>query len=404
MRSGGPPSRPSPPSVLAARLGTVIAQAVAFVESHEYASFDLFDALSSPVIDRVTRPFPFARRVAVQILKRSPRRARPILGIGPRIHTKTVSDMLSVYALQHALSGDERVAVRAGTMYEMLKSRALPGMHGVGWGLNFPYTTRFVDAKASTPNLFNTVNAAVACLDYFAEFGAPDARETLAAAVRFITQDLGIEHDASGTAWARYYPGQAFPIVNVNASVVALLLRAEAIAGVRSDFPGLAAELLEYVVRAQNPDGSWFYATLPRGHWIDGFHTGYVLDALSYVHELNPGVLDHSVLDRAVSFYVEQLFTSDGRPKLFSDHVGPLESQNCAQAIQTLARLGIAGISDTRALLTDVLQWTLDRLYDARGFFFCQRGRFVTLRGPYFRWSQTPMILALLIALQFFGQ
>ena len=43
-----------------------------------------------------------------------------------------------------------------------------------------------------------------------------------------------------------------------------------------------ARESVEACVDAQKNDGSWVYGELPVQNWIDSFHTGYNLEALSY--------------------------------------------------------------------------------------------------------------------------
>ena len=38
---------------------------------------------------------------------------------------------------------------------------------------------------------------------------------------------------------------------------------------------------LEYLLRTQRADGSWWYGEDSKYHWIDNFHTGYNLGALA---------------------------------------------------------------------------------------------------------------------------
>jgi rhamnogalacturonyl hydrolase YesR len=40
----------------------------------------------------------------------------------------------------------------------------------------------------------------------------------------------------------------------------------------------LAQKALRYTAHYQRSDGSWYYGGYPNCHWVDNFHTGYVLD------------------------------------------------------------------------------------------------------------------------------
>jgi len=73
----------------------------------------------------------------------------------------------------------------------------------------------------------------------------------------------------------------------------------------------------------------------------------------------------------------------------------PMDAQNYAQAIQTLSVLGDYGIYINDELLKGIIANSVKHLYDEKGFFYHQKRSCYTLRTPYFRWSLTPMILAL---------
>ncbi len=92
----------------------------------------------------------------------------------------------------------------------------------------------------------------------------------------------------------------------------------------------------------KNPDGSWFYARDASGHWIDGFHTGYVIESLLEVVAGGEAEFE-PVLARGVRFYLEEMFTSDFLPRYTPDSLFPIEVQNCAEAVQALAKLARRG-------------------------------------------------------------
>jgi hypothetical protein len=94
---------------------------------------------------------------------------------------------------------------------------------------------------------------------------------------------------------------------------------------------------LNFVLENQNPDGSWFYAVDGVRDFVDHFHTCFVLKALAKIHSLTsyPGIF--GTLSKGVSYYLNDLFDSDGLPKPFSRAprltVYKRELYDCAECI-----------------------------------------------------------------------
>src|SRR5206468_3661140 len=77
----------------------------------------------------------------------------------------------------------------------------------------------------------------------------------------------------------------------------------------------------------------------PGLEWVDGFHTGYVLDSLLTCIQAGIGgpEAEHA-WRRGVRFYAEQLVDPDGAPRYKPRARYPVDGQCAAQAIQTLSR------------------------------------------------------------------
>jgi hypothetical protein len=72
------------------------------------------------------------------------------------------------------------------------------------------------------------------------------------------------------------------------------------------------------VLRSQQPDGSWFYATDGVRDFVDHFHTCFVLKALAKIdHEFHPAGCRRAI-DAGVAYYVRHLFDEHGLPNPFS--------------------------------------------------------------------------------------
>lgn len=376
-----------------------IVKCINYIEVNEYKSFDVFDALNSTPLNRILKNKIFLRRVAIQLNAKSPINMRPLIGVKKMVHTKTLSDLLSAYTMMYKRTKDDQYKTKAFEMFEALWERRIIIEKGFGWGLNFPYSTRFTNADKQTPNLYNTINATHSIIDFYEEFHSIEINEIIDQVLFFILEYLGIVEENETTSWLRYYPKQTgMPTPNVNATSASLFVRINSLVENRID-PILISKLLNFVKNSQNSDGSWYYTTTPNGQWIDGFHTGFILESLALI-KFNTQMYDiNEMLDKGVKFFLSDLIDANNIPKYFHTNTYPIESQNCAQCIQTLAKLIIYCDKNLEKQLNETIVVVKENLYDKKGYFYHKKGRFIKNKHYYARWSQTPMILSFLFSL-----
>ena len=195
-------------------------------------------------------------------------------------------------------------------------------------------------------------------------------------------------------AYFGYLPGDATPIHNANMLVAALLARLGRLTH-RTDFDDAARAAVDYTVSRQRADGSWLYGERSDLSWIDGFHTGYVLDCLHTCVEAEiGGRAALQAWQRGLRFYARALIERDGTPRYTPSSRYPIDGQCVAQAIQTLARATTVepDIAEGRWA---VLRFALDRLRREDGAFALQRRRLLLNRTVSPRWVQAPMLVAL---------
>jgi hypothetical protein len=181
----------------------------------------------------------------------------------------------------------------------------------------------------------------------------------------------------------------------------ASLLAAEVLAGVGAftndeALRHEAERAARYVVRQQQPDGSWTYGTDPNQSWIDNFHTAYILFSLKRIIAAcaSSDAEFRQALDRGFSYWRKTFFLADGWPKYYHDDPYPVDAHAAASAIVTL--LECRDLDETSTPLAhQIASWSIANLRDKRGFFYYQRRRFYTVRKPYMRWTQAWMLYAL---------
>ena len=370
----------------------VIENCEQYISKRDYRSYDPFDALTNKHIDRLTKKSDFLRRLAIQVNSKSPVDLH-WTGMKEMVHTKTLSDLLWYHA-----TNPQSPAERVNYFFEwLMRSKS---EKGYGWGLNFPYTSRFINADAGMPNLYNTINSGIAicyAIDKLSDSNKDLAATAINGIVDFMEQQLGYVAEQN-KGWYLYYPGQKYPTYNVNALTLYFFALAKSKGLItQPEIRNRINGLIELLCSEQQPDGSWHYSRSAKGGWVDGFHTGFILESLAIAYNCGcqRNIL-YPVLQKGWAFFQDIMFTEEGCPKYFSgSDKYPIEAQNCAQAIQTLANIGKWMGWENKQLLEKTIAHTMDNLYDERGFFYHKKTRYVTYKTPYLRWSVTPMMLAL---------
>lgn len=140
-------------------------------------------------------------------------------------------------------------------------------------------------------------------------------------------------------------------------------------------------------VHEQRKDGAWVYGALHHHQFIDGFHTGYNLEALHLLREaLGTAEFDECIA-RGYRYYVDNFFEPDGTAKYYNNSVYPIDMHSFAQAVFTLLKVG--GTEEDQALCAKVVQRAVDLMYVPRtGLFIYQKTRRFTNRINYIRWTQ----------------
>jgi hypothetical protein len=360
------------------------------LENSSLSSYDLYDALTNNFLNKITRNKILLRRIIIQINAKSPFNLR-WLGMKKMIHTKTLSDLLWYYSLN---SNRDKTEFYFRELIKRKKST------GYGWGLNFSYTSRFIDADKEMPNLYNTINSGIAICHAYSLLSDEDKKEAtnaLKGILDFLENNLGFV-DEGDTGWYLYYPGQKHPTYNVNALTLYFISHLRNILQIDDSFiQNRHDKILNLLIKEQNQDGSWFYARSSKGKWIDGFHSAFIIESLAFnYYSGNQTIELKNCIDKAWEFYLKNMFTKDYFPKYFyKDGKFPIESQNCAQSIQTIACMGIWLKKPIDDVLKAVIKNTLVNLYCDKGYFYHKKTKFWTFKTSYSRWSNTPMILGL---------
>jgi hypothetical protein len=362
---------------------------LSYIESADYAGYDPYDAMNSSLLQRIGARSKSVRVGATHFVRRSPVNLRPLFGIPKGHNPKGIGLFLWGYARLYAAEGDERYLERIDHLLDLLEGLKSTGYSGHCWGYNFDWQSWTFLRPKGTPTIVNTSFIGHALLDCYECTGNQRALDLAIPIKEFIVNDLHRTR-LGGTFCFSYTPVDTEAVHNANLLGASILARlARYCADARLVDTVLSA--LRYSMLHQHEDGSWFYADTSIQRWIDSFHTGFNLQAIRYILDAD---LAHEYRDayrKGVEFYARNFFLKDGTPKYYHDRIYPIDIHAPAQAICFFSHEG----REYRDLTRRIVAWMLQHMYSGRGYFYFRKGRFLTNRIPYMRWSQAWVFHAL---------
>ena len=368
--------------MIQAKAQQCIEEMLSYIKSADYAGYDPYDALNSPLIRRIGANNKWVRVGATHLIRRSPVNLRPLFGIRKGHNPKGIGLFLWGYAKLYALTKERRYLERVDYILNILEQLQSKGYSGSCWGYNFDWQSRTFMRPKRTPTIVNTSFIGHALLDCYELTGRQRALDMAIPIKGFILGDLHRTR-LDGTFCFSYTPVDTEAVHNANLLGASILARlTQYCEDDRLTKAALAS--LEYSMRHQRDDGSWFYADTSIQRWIDSFHTGFNLQAIRYILEAGFAREYIKAYRKGVEYYAGNFFLEDGTPKYYHDRIYPIDIHSPAQAICFFSREG----KEYQDLTDRIVNWMLQNMYSGRGFFYFRKGRLLMNRIPYMRWSQ----------------
>ena len=302
--------------------------------------------------------------------------------------------------LAQALRQD-RYYKRAVHFLECLKDTRCPGYENYCWGYPFNWETLYGTIREGTP-LITTVPYVY---EAFRQVWELDQREEWLRVMRSIAKHALEDYmdcETSSKASTCTYtpepePEQSGRVANANAYRAFLLMSAAR--DLSEDRFWKAGERnLNFVLEAQNPDGSWYYAYDGKRAFIDHFHTCFVLKALAKIENMTGHRGCTEAIEKGVNYYVQNLFDERGLPKPFARRprltIYRRELYDYAECIN-LAVLLKGRFPRLDECLSVVLNDILDVWQDQDGSFRSRRLLLGWDRTPMHRWAQSQLFRSL---------
>jgi hypothetical protein len=371
-------------------LGEAVARLHGYIIDNDYAGYDPYDALSSPLFRLpFLRSNRLARTAAQQTLKRLPFNIRGLLRIPKGRSPVTYGLCIQAYSLLREVFPDKRDAYdqESTKCLERLFALQSKNFSGSCWGYDFDWEARYARFPAYTPTVVATGIITNALFSFYKATGNRTARSLCESACEFVLKDLQRTYDGS-TYCLSYSPGDAQQVLNASAKGARLLAQVYSVTGEPS-LIGEAKAIVTFIVKRQRPEGAWPYSLGDARLWVDNFHTGYILDCLDEYVECSADRSLTPAIELGLRYYIKHFVTDNGVPKYYDVSLYPVDSTAAAQAILTLTRFG-----RTQEAVA-VAVWMLKNMFSREGYFYYQNWRHTRIRIPYMRWSNAWMFVAL---------
>jgi len=341
-----------------------------WIKKEKYLGWDPFDALNSPILNKLSLNNRMAGIVWVQLIKQLPINLRKPLGIKKEYNPKGIGLFLSSYLRKYEFSNNNSYKDEVDFLSYWLEENIIPGYHGACWGYNFDWPNRGFYAKKGTPNIINTAFIGLAFLELYRLFGDDKALSIARSACDFILKDLNVYQVDDKELCFSYTPLDRRFIHNAN--LMGALLLAEVFT--QTEELILAEKALasvQFSIKRQRNDGSWFYGEAKKEQWIDNFHTGFVLVSLKRISDkLNQDSILLN-LKKGYSYWKNNFFLDDGTPKYYPNSTYPIDIHCVAQSILTF--LEFTDIDPYAELYAWRLAlWGVSNMQDEEGFVYYQ--------------------------------
>jgi rhamnogalacturonyl hydrolase YesR len=364
-----------------------------WLEENDYRGYDTFDGLNARFVRPLTFETKFLRTVLQQGVRRFPLNLRPLLGVTKEHSSKGMGFLARGFIRLHKTTGNQEWKDKAKFALQWLVENRLPEYSGACWGNHFDYQSRGFYLPKRVPTVVWTSLIGHAFLDAYDHFQEDQYLQIAVSACEHIVRDLGTLRDGDGICIS-YIPLMDSQVHNANTLGGSLLARTYSHTRNES-YRELAQKAMLYTAQYQRADSSWYYAEKQNHHWVDNFHTAYVLDCFKYYAQSTGDDQFDRKLVSGYEYWKKTFFLSDGTPRYYDYKTLPLDIQCSSQAIDTLVFFHDRD-PESLPLAIKVAQWTITNMQDRTGYFYYRRySPWIVNKTPTLHWGQATMLCAL---------
>lgn len=379
-----------------------------WLEKNGWAGFDPYDIKGNNIWMKLTQ---YGKSSFIQIANdrllhamesRFPLFSRKIFHIKGQVNAKAMALFASSYLNLFSIKKEERYFKKATQCLNWLLENSSKGYSGLCWGYPFDWQSR-IFIPMGTPSGVVSSTCGNAFWNLYQMTHEKQYLKVCESICQFFLNNLNIDNLDDKRICFSYTPLDNFHVHNENLLVAEFLIRIGSEIN-NSQFIQMGIKALNYTLKEQNPDGSFYYWGPPDKllYNIDHYHTGFVLRSLYSIYKnfksnafYGEDISDlFSRTKKCYQHYLNNFFENDTIPKLKPDRKYPINIHSCAEAILCLSMLS-EDFSEGLEILERTAIWTIENMQDKRGYFYYMMLPKRTIKIPYIRWAQAWMLYAL---------
>lgn len=281
-----------------------------------------------------------------------------------------------------------------------LQKTATKTTNGIGWGNPYRWVTLMFEYKPNAPLITVTPYCFFAFYDAYKITENSKYLEILEQISNFVAYDMKETEFRDGTMGSSYGIDDNSLVYNAIAYRSTVLLKAGLLFK-NKNFLSKSKKNIDYVIKYQNSDGSWYYSADSR--FIDNFHTCFVLKNIAQAYNnFNEQYMLYS-LNKGFYFYKNNFVRPNGSLRHFYKGKYPkfrkVEFYDYAEAIKLGVYLRDV-IPEALWLSKNLSIELINNYQSSEGYYYT---RINGLNGknaiPYLRWPQAQLFNALTLFL-----
>jgi hypothetical protein len=368
-----------------------------WLEKTDYRGYDTFDGLNSRLLRPLTFETNLLRTMLQQGVRRFPLNLRPLLGVAKGPSSKGMGFLARGFIRLHQATGAQVWRDKAEFALGWLIQNQSPRYSGACWGNHFDYQSRSFYLPKGAPTVVWTALIGHAFLDAYDHFQKESYLQVAISSCEHILRDLETFPDGQALCIG-YIPARIAArnkqVHNANTLAASLLARTYSFTR-NNSYRDLARKAMQYTAQHQRPDSSWYYGEAANLHWVDNFHTAYVLDCFKHYAQSTGDERFENNLMKGYQYWKKTFFLPDGTPRYYDHKTLPIDIQCCSQAIDTLVFFKDRN-PESLPLAVKIAKWTIDQMQGPSGYFYYRRySRWLVNKTPTLHWGQATMLCAL---------
>lgn len=381
------------------KIERILTEVLNSAENNDYQGFSKFDALNSPVLDKLSFDNKWLRLLYTQLVKESPLHIRPFLNIQKSRNPKGIALFARAYLFLYQKNKNPYYLTKAEILLKWLIQNTSPGMKNLSWGYNFIWQNTIFLQEKFEPNTVVSLFAGEAFIHAYRVTGKKEYLDYAASVGRFILDDLPVLHENHDELAIAYVLRDVDAIV-LNNQVLAgafLIKLWKDLGQEDEEIKTSARKLINYTVNRKTGYNAWYY-TFPYNKSLivhDNYHTGGILDGLVEYYQETGDDRYMDTYKQGLDYYQKNLFEKNGAPRWMNNKRYPFDIHGSAQGIISFVKASDF-FPEYIEQCEKIIHWTIGNLYNRKnGEFFYRKGRFWRWNYSLMRWCNAWMSRAM---------